>query len=63
MKYLIRKEFATGIGWKEVFDYFDDRNTCFDDANLSMRDRSLMRIKVYQLIDPETWRNKDDQRK
>ena len=56
MKYLVRKEFACGIGWKEVFDYYDDRNICFSESNIAMKDRSLMRIQVYQLINPETWR-------
>lgn len=61
MKYLVRKEFACGIGWKEVFDYYDDRNICFNESNLAMHDRTLMRIQIYQLIDPETWRDKNDQ--
>ena len=58
MKYLIRKEFATSIGWKEVFDYYNDRDECFKEVKASLRDRSLMRIYVYESIDPELWRDK-----
>lgn len=58
MKYLIRKEYACATGWKEVFDYYDDRDECFKEVKAALRDRSLMRIYVYESIDPELWRDK-----
>lgn len=60
MKYLVRKEYSCGIGWKEVFEHYNDRNICFSESNISMKDKSLTRIQIYALIDPETWRNKDE---
>ena len=61
MKYLIRREYSEKIGiWSEVIGHYKDREECFRDANSSCRDRRLTRIEVYELLDPEVWRNKDE---
>lgn len=56
MKYLIRKEYSDGIKWWEVIVHHKNQEDCFKEARLSSRDRKLMRIEVYEWIDPKTWK-------
>lgn len=58
MEYLIRKEYAEEGSWSECLVYHKDRDKCFQDVKASLRDRRLMRIYVYESIDPELWRDK-----
>lgn len=52
--FVIRKEYVLPVR-HDVLEYHSNRYECYESANRAMREEGMMRIDVYEYVDPNEW--------